>query len=284
MSNPYAAVDTVVVDQFRNFTDLTDLMASDRIRFLERRVDTREINEIGDSHCAMWITTSLSPEELFTSTDSNDTELVYEITILRGGKAKSDIRQVQWHVARACTRLAQFEDAAGNSLASSNPSPLKWAGASLTQFTNTDTVNGLRSTATLRVKLIGDPDDIITDTATTPIATKAFYLVSTAHIHVLFDKKIAQASHVVTTDFNVLDWTICLTNVLTSPAASTSRFAAFASANGDNNVVVLQTSTGTSCGTDVKSIAYTGSHLVGDNGVTVDGFTLTNDQITIVPA
>ena len=282
MSNPYAAVDTVVVDQFRNFTDLTSVIASNRINFQERRVDTRQINELGDSHYAMWVTTSLSPENLFTSTDSNDTELVYEITILRGGHAKADIRQIQWHIARACTRLAQMEDASGNSLSSSNPDPLKWAGASLTQFTNVDDGNVLRSTATLRVRLIGDPDAIITDTATTPLPTAAYYLTKAAQIKVLFDKKIAQTNDAVTVDYDVTHWLPCLTGDGNPASPSLLRLIGNVGASGRNNEVTLTiTSTGAGCGTGVHSIPYTGTHLVGANGVTVAAFTLT-ENITVI--
>lgn len=285
MSNPYAATDTIVVDQLREFTDLTAVVGTDRIRFLERRVDTREVKAVGDNGVAIWVTTGLSPEQAFTSTHSHETELVYEITILHGGKRKSDLRQLQWHIRRAYLNFSNLEDASGNSLSSSNPLPMKWSTAapSLTEFTNTDDGNTLQSTATLRVPLIGDPTEIKDDTASTPLPTQAYFFASAAQLHILFDRKIAQAGHIAGTDYDLTDWTVCLTGVNTPSSPSLTRLLSTASASGTNNVASFLATATTNCGTDVKSIAYSGTHLVGDNGVTVAAFTLTDDQITIVP-
>ncbi len=273
MSSPFATVDTIVHDQLKLYSPLLAVVGANRIRFSTRHFDLREVNQTGDEFPVIWVNAALSEAAPFVDTDSHDFNLRYEINLIVPHSKVSDMRLLEWLVVRALSWFVELKDAAGVTLSSSNPTPLKWKSPTYSDWTHALEEGVQRSVLTLNVPLTGDPDDIKNDAAVAPTAISAYITPDGTNKQVIgiiyFDQQISSA------------WgekpLAIETNDGTSAYAGTGRSGHY-SADGSSRVIFWGNERVASA--DPALIAYDKSEassiLVGtSSGLAVEDFTIT---------
>lgn len=160
MPDPYTIVDTVVVAQLREYAPLLALVSVGRIHWQERAVDAADPPRGYDNRPIIVISPTLSPENPYISSETSETVLVYEITIIMASGKAEEMRAIQWQIRRTISRMMSYISGTGADLRDTQPTPFKWGITKITQFTNVQDGPVLRSIATLEKEIMASEAEI----------------------------------------------------------------------------------------------------------------------------